>query len=143
MSASEHLNPAQLRLFMQAKELMDTQTHEWQSERDMPPTTMRENLGLYIGKLRETQVGSEHDSFTSKKRGKKSMYQSIKEKGVESPVLLRYGPTTDQPTISDGHHRIAAANDINEDMYIPVRYASAGNDEFVEALKAAMSNLHL
>jgi len=123
MAASDHLSTNQLRLFMQARELMDTQTREWQPERDMPPTTMRENLGLYFGKLRETQVGSEHDSFTSKKRGKRSMYQSIKAKGVENPVLLRYDPITDQPTIRDGHHRIAAANEVNEDMYIPVRYS--------------------
>lgn len=122
MSASDHLNPDQLRLFMQAKELMDTQTREWLPERDMAPRTMREDLGLYSGKLRETHEGSEHDSFAPKERGKKSFYQSIEAEGVKTPVLLRQVMTTDQPSIWDGHHRIAAANDINEDMYIPVRY---------------------
>ena len=90
----------------------------------MTPRTMREDLGLYIGKLRETQAGSEHDAFTSKKRGKRSMYQSIKAEGVKSPVLLGYDMKTDQSTIRDGHHRIAAANDIDPEMYVPVRYSS-------------------
>ena len=124
MAASDNLNPNQLRLFMQARELMDTQTREWQWERNMTPRTMREDLGLYIGKLRETQAGSEHDAFTSKKRGKRSMYQSIKAEGVKSPVLLGYDMKTDQSTIRDGHHRIAAANDVDPEMYVPVRYSS-------------------
>lgn len=124
MAASSHLNPNQLRLFMQARELMDTNTREWQSEQDMAPRTMREDLGLYIGKLREAQAGSEHNAFTGKKRGKRSLYQSVKEEGVQIPVTLGYDKRTDQSTISDGHHRIASANDVDENMYVPVRYSS-------------------
>lgn len=124
MSASSHLNPNQLRLFMQARELMDTNTREWHWEQDMAPRTMREDLGLYIGKLREAQAGSEHDAFTGKKRGKRSMYQSVKAEGVKNPVLLGYDKRTGQSTIRDGHHRIAAANDVDENMYVPVRYSS-------------------
>lgn len=119
MSASDNLNPDQLRMFIQAKELMDTPTREWLSEPFMPSRTMREDLGLYIGKLRESQTGSEHDVHTSKKRGGKSLHQSVKDEGVKHFVTLKQGKQT---LINNGHHRIAAANDVNPDMFIPVRY---------------------
>ena len=43
-----------------------------------------------------------------------SLLDSIRKSGVQSPVRL--GPTE----VTGGHHRIAAANQINPDMLIPV-----------------------
>ena len=55
---------------------------------------------------------------------KPELYESIKEHGVQSPVRVhdRYVDTEGIPTIINGHHRIAAANDINPNMEIPIQY---------------------
>lgn len=124
MSASEHLNPNQLCLFMQARELMDVPTPEWGDGND-DYRTMRQDVDLYHGKLEESKHGYEHDTFRnlkydSKVRGKRNLYESIQREGVKSPVTLSHsGGLT---SIDDGHHRIAAANDIDPEMYISVRY---------------------
>jgi len=116
MSASEHLNPAQLRLFMQAKELMNVHT----LERGSSFRTMNDDASLYLAKLKESVSGYEHDTYNTAKKGQENLYDSIKKEGVKSPVTL--SDTAGLLNIENGHHRIAAANDINEDMYIPVRY---------------------
>lgn len=116
MAAKDHLQGEQLRLFMQARELMDVPTEEWSHEY----RTMNEDDSLYFGKLEESASGYEHDTYNEAEEGQSSLYDSIKKEGVKSPVTLRYsGGLT---VIDNGHHRIAAANDINHEMYIPVRY---------------------
>ena len=105
---------------MQARELMNTQTREWSDS----SRTMNQDSGLYRVKLEESKAGFEHDTFKDSKRGQKTLHQSVKEEGVKSPVTLSYDKKTKQSTIEDGHHRIAAANDVNPEMYIPVRYKS-------------------
>lgn len=116
MAASEHLNPNQLRLFMQARELMDMPTREW----SRGYTTMRKDDSLYSQKLEEATSGYEHDTYSEAEKGQNNLYDSIKKEGVKSPVTLRY--SSGVTNIDDGHHRIAAANAIDENMYIPVRY---------------------
>jgi len=119
MSASEHLNPDQLRLFMQAKELMNVHTLEatqWGNHY----RTMNDDSSLYLSKVRESVSGYEHDTYNTAKKGQENLYDSIKKEGVKSPVTL--SDRAGLLNIENGHHRIAAANAINEDMYIPVRY---------------------
>lgn len=124
MAASDHLQHEQLRLFVQAKELMDYPTYEGQSAyHDGDPTTLRSNTNLQSRKLRNAKAGYEHYTHGSElPKGGKTLYQSILEKGVEHPILLSYHKTLQADTIINGHHRIAAANDINPEMYLPIRH---------------------
>lgn len=50
-----------------------------------------------------------------------SLYSDIEENGVKTPIpiKLRRGGN---PMVEDGHHRIAAMNDIDPDAYIPVTW---------------------
>jgi hypothetical protein len=48
------------------------------------------------------------------------LYDSIKEKGVKNPVYL--GRSNTKSIMSDGHHRVAAAYDIDPNMLIPVEH---------------------
>jgi DnaJ-class molecular chaperone len=62
------------------------------------------------------------ESKTSKKLGlgRTTLYDSIKEHGVADPIHL--GITGENEVqVQSGHHRIAAAHDINPDMQIPYR----------------------
>lgn len=113
MAASDNLNPEQLRMFIQAKELMDFPTMEGQKDK---PTTLRQNEGLRSKKLRESWDGYEYYTVDVAAKGQKTLYESVKERGVEYPISLRQG------SINNGHHRIVTANQINPDMFIPVRH---------------------
>jgi uncharacterized protein (DUF1015 family) len=111
MSASKHLNPKQLKLFMTARELMDMPAgddlEEWRP--------MSQNEDLYHEKLGESMDNS--------------LYKSIKSKGVQEPVNIEFfSRQHDDTVISDGHHRIAAAHSINPDMIIPIEY---GDDKYL------------
>jgi hypothetical protein len=129
MAANEHLNHEQLRMFVPAKELMTyTAGHTEGSNEDYLP--LSESPGVYHKMLSESKSGSAHDTWDSKKKGKDSLYDSIKKDGVKSPVELRVfkrqwsqpvGETVTQ--INNGNHRVVAANDINPDMEVPVRYS--------------------
>jgi hypothetical protein len=105
MSASNHLNPKQLKLFMTARELMEMpagdDTEQW--------SPMAQNEDLYHEKLGESMDAHLHES--------------IKYKGVQEPVNIEFfSRQHDDTVISDGHHRIAAAHSINPDMIIPIEY---------------------
>lgn len=123
MAASDHVHPDQLRLFVQAKELMDYPTFEWQF---LHPTTLRLDRNLRHHKLKESKTGHEYNTQaeigSKNNKEKPSLYQSIREKGVQSPISLTFNRKLQQNTIDNGHHRIVAANDINPEMYLPVRY---------------------
>jgi hypothetical protein len=49
------------------------------------------------------------------------LYDSIKAQGVSSPVYVTHNARFGQ-TVGDGHHRIAAAHDIDPNMLIPVEH---------------------
>lgn len=119
MAASDHIQPYQMKLFMQAKDLMGVAADDANLVplSDVPHITNK--------KVLEARRGSEYHSRTAAPEGSKTLYESIKKKGVESPVLLSVWPTGEneyKEVLRDGHHRVAAANSINPEMYIPVRY---------------------
>lgn len=127
MSASKHLNPKQLKLFMTAGELMD---HPAGDSEDWAP--LSSNKGLYRQKVDESFDGSEdltHGSIADD--NELTLYDSVKQKGVQTPIELDFvSKDDDTPIISDGHHRIAIANHINPNMYIPVNYTDYGDSWF-------------
>lgn len=117
MAAKDHLNSNQLRLFMQAKELMEVPTSEWDNNNNY--RTMSEDDDLYYGKLEESD-GSENNTFYVAKKGEDTLYKSIQKHGVKTPVRLAHSDGLTH--IYNGHHRIAAAYDINPEMYVLVQY---------------------
>lgn len=56
------------------------------------------------------------------------LYSSIANHGVTNPVVIAVSPYIGGYTIVDGHHRLVAANDIDEDMEIPVKYHHDENE---------------
>lgn len=101
MSAADHVSPYQMKLFMQAKELMNIPAAD---NGFMPMSTDLD--GITEHKLAES-------------RG--PLYDSIKEEGVLTPVSL-VSPSWKNEILMNGHHRVVSAHHINPEMYIPVEY---------------------
>jgi hypothetical protein len=106
-----------MKLFMTAGELMDhpsgdTDYHE----------PMSENFtGLFEEKLEESIHGPETGTHGFHAfDGEETLYNSVKKHGVKNPVEISY--SGDKEMLTDGHHRVAAAYDINPQMFIPVTY---------------------
>ncbi|NBX50731.1 hypothetical protein EBT25_12520 [bacterium] len=117
MSASDHIQPYQMKLFMQAKELMGMPAGDLQGS----PLA-----GSYLAskKLRESKEGSATGTRLGVLGDQPTLYDDIKKRGVQSPVTLEMypGDTSWNVQIMDGHHRVATANDIDPNMHIPVQY---------------------
>ena len=121
MASSDHLQPYQMKMFMQAKDFMGVLAgHTEGGEYKL----MSESPNVYSSKLQESKVGSSASTFFKKKRGKDSLYDSIKKEGVKSPVSLKVYRTDSgwEEQINEGHHRIVSAHDIDPEMLIPVEY---------------------
>ena len=131
MSSSDACNPQQLQMFMPAKHLIDLPFHE-------PDREWIENEGEeWIDSEGESswEGGGDYleddDQFWDRKldesytRGYDYVRDAIQESGqVKVPVKLTtedYSLGTMQ-RVRQGHHRIAAANEVNPDMEIPVRH---------------------
>ena len=119
MPAQEHLS-GQLSMFVPARELMDYTSGHTEGFSDKY-LLLSESPGVIREKLQESKSGSSSLAYKPKKRGQESLYDSIKKEGVKTPISLRVHKNGVQ--INDGHHRVVAANDINPDMEIPVRYS--------------------
>jgi hypothetical protein len=84
---------------------------------------------LWDYKLKEAKTGAIRNARYRPTRARKgaSLYDSIKREGVRKPVELirnfdasRYSPAGYQ--LSEGHHRVAAAADIDPNMLVPVKH---------------------
>ena len=59
-----------------------------------------------------------------------SLIDSIRERGVEEPAVIGMGMgLRGNDIIWDGHHRVAAANQINPNSLVPVTYESTDRHE--------------
>ena len=95
----------QLRLFMTPKEIMSQyQPHEGDREELEYEGRMETNDEMWSRKLDEAHYAG--------------LVEDIQHHGVEIPVSL--DPVNRR--IRGGHHRIAAANHLNPDQFIPVAY---------------------
>jgi len=107
--SSRKLNPNQFQMFMPAHELMATHSIDiqrypgarlgghWKSHDEMWKTKRKENKADGLGK-------------------------HVAEHGVHEPVLLAHQQEFNGPSISNGHHRIAAAYDANPRSEVPVEH---------------------
>jgi len=131
MSSSDACNPQQLQMFMPAKHLIDLPFHEpdreWiESEGeewiDSEGESSWEGGGDYLEDDDQFWDRKLDESYT---RGYDYVRDAIQESGqVKVPVKLTtedYSLGTMQ-RVRQGHHRIAAANEVNPDMEIPVRH---------------------
>ena len=131
MPASDHLQPYQLKLFMQAHELMDMPASD---TKDFVP--LSKDSRTYNRKLEQskTSMGTHYlrgrGGVLSKVVDEEPLHSSIAKNGVIHPVTMKSFPndakTGWQELLTNGHHRVSAAHDINPNMYIPVEYLPEG-----------------
>jgi hypothetical protein len=76
----------------------------------------------------------EHDASYHAWANGPSIYQSVRDEGVQYPVHLgtQFG-TSGKPQVTGGHHRIAAALDARPHDYIPVLHNEGGIREAKES----------
>lgn len=124
MAAARHINPNQLAMLYQAKDLVNPEKFVHDSQPFYSsPEKMREM------KLEEAKAGSADTVSKRREPGNPSLAESISREGVRVPVVARIG-RNGRPTLSDGHHRVIAAADVNPNMEIPVRWWPADTDGF-------------
>lgn len=130
MSAAEHLQPYQMRLFYTARELVE----DYPSG-DALGSALIESPDVFEEKLSESKKGKAYDSRTDvDEPGDETLYQDIQRRGVASPIMMVHPrgvvgrglsmglvvspERKHKPFIGDGHHRLAALYDINPDSYV-------------------------
>ena len=131
MSSGDRLNYQQLQMFMPAKQLIELPIFE--PDRDVVEVPEEEWVDVHGGTHIDGggYVPEEDDEFWDRKldesytRSYNYIRDDIQESGqVKVPVKLTiedYSLGT-MERIRQGHHRIAAANEINPDMEVPIRY---------------------
>jgi hypothetical protein len=84
---------------------------------------------LWHNKLYEAKTGAIRNARYVPTRARKgaTLYDSIKAKGVQKPVELIRHPESNKYwpkgySLMEGHHRVAAAADIDPNMLIPVEH---------------------
>ncbi len=110
MAANEHLNQAQLRMFIPAHELMSFIPADGAPQ--VKPLEFGKNKGLLEQKREENAV--------SIRQGTEPLIESVAKEGVHNPVHVTDKKESAQGIIWNGHHRIVAAYDTNPNMEIPV-----------------------
>lgn len=104
---------------MQAHELMHLPTLESKNKK---ARTLATDKRLRDKKLERSHTRSAKSTWYGSRKDK-SLFQSIKEQGVQDPVELQFRKNSNElPMLADGHHRVVAANRINPDMWLPVEY---------------------
>jgi len=117
MSAEDNLSSQQweqLPMFMSASEIMG----KVNSSADAPGAKMED---VWHQKLYEAKTGAIRNALyvpTRKRRGN-SLYESIQNNGVREPVQLNRNGAEGY-SLAEGHHRVAAAHDIDPNMMLPV-----------------------
>lgn len=76
---------------------------------------------MWDRKLRESQTTRQHDDYWN--HGSESLAESIQREGVKDPVWLTHQRGMPRPTLSDGHHRVAAAFRMNPHYLMPVEHS--------------------
>ena len=124
MGQRHNINFNQLTMFERAGDLADPEKFN-----HMDSEGLREDISsLASRKVEGSKAGQARGVRMPAKRSQ-SLYDSIKEKGVQKPVQVRKvtfkwpeGDVTESTALVDGHHRVFAQNDINPNAFIPVRW---------------------
>ena len=124
MGAKHVINPNQLTMFERAGDLADPEKFN-----HMDSEGLREDISsLASRKVAESKAGQARGVRMPAKKVQ-SLYDSIKEKGVQKPVQVRKdtfkrpdGDVTESTALIDGHHRVFAQADIDPEALIPVKW---------------------
>lgn len=123
MSAADALHPFQMRLFMQANELMDLPAGDSKPlPSGGPNQSLRQDINLQNRKREENTLPPPR--WKAPRLADPHLGEDVKAQGVIQPVSLYYRPEYGHtaPQIDDGHHRVVAAYDANPESWVPVRY---------------------
>jgi len=133
MAPSEALRSRQLAMFIPAKDLMTAAPHAGDLQRYAGGVETE-------GELWDRKLGESKSRNWNLSHGHKTLWEgqglheSIASEGVRDPVRIMHRDN-DDVSVVQGHHRIAAAHDIDPEMLIPVVHY--GEDE---SLVSAMHN---
>lgn len=122
MAAKDHLNNDQLRMFLRPSEIMGLVTDSV----DRRQAVVQEHYfrtgqpmeALWEDKTEELVTAPEHQKLLT----------SVAMYGVKRPVTIIPPTSPSYPTqhsdytMGQGHHRVAAAKELDDNMYIPVVY---------------------
>lgn len=117
-TTADILKSGQLPMFLTPKEI---QENYYPLPGDfISPDETREDL--WKRKAKESSEGSPGDS--RKKTSKETLTESIAKEGVKHPITLAMDINkemgADKPFVYGGHHRVAAAAQVNPNMLVPV-----------------------
>lgn len=88
--------------------------------------TLAESAEVASRKLEEAVAGDMHTTKFPVLLGETSLYESIRNHGISTPVVLSYElmgfGKVDIPFIFNGNHRVVAAYHIDPEMLIEVQY---------------------
>lgn len=123
MSASNHVNPYQMKLFYDAEDLMNMRANDskWDeyeplSEHNQPiPLSAQPSL---IQQKNEESDGPVYYDDDTDEYAQGSLRQSIATEGIKTPVRVTFLPTG-EPILMNGHHRTVVAHGINPHMVVP------------------------
>ena len=131
MSSSDRLNPQQLRMFIPAGELQasvyppdvnqekyygNNRKQMWADKLAETKTPQPEPSGWMDQRLQHMILGVPHGA---------GLHEKIQAEGVQKPVPL-IDRDDEEPILFEGHHRVAAAADIDPKMEVPVEHLSMG-----------------
>lgn len=132
MPARNSINPNQLALFYSARELRDRVINHSKDD------THGDLEDMWNNKLEEAQEPWDESKPDYLQTHGAGVYDSIKEKGYKgSRLVLAHGPSG-ATWVTNGHHRIAAAAQIEEEtgvpVFIPIEHISPEHDGWVGAM---------
>lgn len=133
MGAHNNVSPHQFKLFMGGQEFQQATSHSYDLEYDDNTTSGRESMShMWDRKLTESKVPSNGNDWWSRPHGA-GVYDSLSAGGYDTAKhdTLDTAPTIyvgsrGRMTQGEGHHRIAAAADIERttgrNVWLPVNY---------------------
>jgi hypothetical protein len=119
-------NPKQLRLFMNAEEVMSQYRPNWGDFEEVPDE--KSTSDLYEERL---ETPEEVWSRKAEKADEQGLTESLRHHGMVVPVSL----DDSRRQVRGGHHRVAAMSKINKHQFFPVMYNDTVNQAAMEENK--------
>jgi hypothetical protein len=133
------LSPFQFYMFSPARDLADPAKtlHSEAGPTGTSDASDPKYQDLKNKKLKEAKTGGVNDGRNSAEHGKPTLYESIRDRGIQKPVVMAApfseegstNPLDYRPEIYTGYHRVFAQNDINPDAEVPVVWLPQNHEE--------------
>lgn len=115
LSVQQAMAYGQIPMFMTGSEIKE---HIGENTPDKRPNESIDEM--WERKKKESQVPGSSISTRKPEKGMPSLEESIKEKGFDT--FVRIMPTDKGDRLLDGHHRVAAAANVDPKMLIPIKW---------------------